>query len=288
MIKKETMEMKMKDAWDVTFRKFYYPKTGMFYDALYGNSIEESLDAYPTPEEIKASSPNPCGWNTGMEDATLSACPMVEAIIARYEVAKESEMKKYSDMVYEGIIKNGTLASEPGFIVRSVSPVDGISFYMDSSRDQYTNWVYAAHLFINSELTDEKQKTALREVLVNIGRKAERDVKPETGGYMMRLDGKPGIVSQMDSENLGGHEYLRLPMIYMAAYEATGDVHWKEKYREIRERLLKWTEAKLTLEWMKEYAYGGWGYTYLFYQAQYSLRLLYELEEETEYRDRYY
>ena len=106
MIKKETMEMKMKDAWDVTFRKFYYPKTGMFYDALYGNSIEESLDAYPTPEEIKASSPNPCGWNTGMEDATLSACPMVEAIIARYEVAKESEMKKYSDLVYREIIIN--------------------------------------------------------------------------------------------------------------------------------------------------------------------------------------
>lgn len=285
--RKEHLEQQIQRAWDFTFEKLYYSKTSSFYDFLMGNSIEETLDEYPTPEEIKASIPNPCGWGTGMEDSTLNFCPMLEAILARYEITKEPEMQTYFDMVYQGMIQNGTIALEPGFIVRCVSPVDGKSFYMDSSRDQYTNWVYAAHLLLGSELASEEQKQRLREVLVHIAQKAERDIKPEEGGYIHRLDGKPGIVCQMDSANLGPHEFLRLPMFYMAAYEASADKYWLEKYLEIRERLLQWTENSFTVEWIKRVAH-GYGRVFGSYQAQYSLRLLYDLEQEEGYRMRYY
>ena len=93
------LEQQIQSAWDFTFEKLYYPKTNSFYDFLTGNSIEEMLEDYPTPEEIKASIPNPCGWGTGMEDSTLNLCPMLEAILARYELTKEPKMKKYFDML---------------------------------------------------------------------------------------------------------------------------------------------------------------------------------------------
>lgn len=286
--RKEQLEKQIQSAWDFTFGKLYYPPTKNFYDFLVdGKSIGETLETYPTAEEIQGSSPNPCGWNTNMENSTLNACSVIEGIIARYELTGDPEMKKYFDMVCEGLILNGTISSEPGFIARCISPVDGESFYMDSSRDQYTNWVYAAHLILHTELADEEQKAAVREVLVNIARKAERDVKPETGGYLMRLDGKPGIVSQVDSEKLGPHEILRLPMFYMAAYEASNDVHWLEKYREIRDRFLDRAEEEFTLEFVKRVAH-GFGLVFGSYQSQYSVRLLYDLEEDDTYSDRYY
>lgn len=284
--KMDQYEKAIEKAWNYTFDRLYYPKTHMIYDFLMGESIEATLDEYPTAEEIAASSPNPCGWGTGMEDSTLSICPMLEAILARYQVTGEPEMKQYADMMYEGLKINGTIAPEPGFIARCVSPIDGKSIYMDSSRDQYTNWIFGAHLLLHSELAEEAQKEVLRKVLVQVAQKAERDVDPSTGGYLFRLDQKPGIVSQMNSDNLGGHEFLRLPMIYLAAYEASGDSHWQEKYLECREEILQKAEKKLTREFITFVA-NDFGYVYGFYQSQYSVRLLYDCETDPAYRQRY-
>jgi len=44
-----------------------------------------------------------------------------------------------------------------------------------------------------------------------------------------RLDGGRAIVSKM--WQCGAHEVLRLPMIYAAAFEATGDGHWRDAAR---------------------------------------------------------
>ena len=60
--KLEIFENKANLAWERTFDAFYYPKTKMIYDALMGSSVEETLDLYPTSDEIKNFFPNPCGW----------------------------------------------------------------------------------------------------------------------------------------------------------------------------------------------------------------------------------
>ncbi len=280
------LEHQIQAGWDFVMNKLYHPGTHMIYDYLTKETAEASEEDYPTPEDIEASSPNPCGWGTGMEDSTLNISSMIDAMIARYSLTKEAEIKDQLQLLYEGLIKNGT-AAEPGFIARSVCASDGKSVYMDSSRDQYTNWTYAAHRLLHSELIDQKQKDVLREILVNIAKKLERDLNSEYKGYLCRLDGKPGIVSDMDTEKLGAHEILRMQMLYMAAYEASGDAYWYQKYCERREELLVRAEASYTLPTIISMARGRWGYNYLYYQAQYSMRLLYDVEKDEAYRERY-
>ena len=280
------LEKQIQTAWDFVMTKLYHPKTHMIYDYLTKETAEASAEDYPTPEEIAASSPNPCGWGTGMEDATLNLCSMIEAMIARYSLTKEPEIKHQLQLLYTGLVKNGT-AAERGFIARCICASDGKSVYMDSSKDQYTNWVYAAHRLLHCSLIDPAQKDALRQILVDIAKKLKRDLSSESKGYLCRLDGKPGLVSEMDTPSLGAHETLRMPMLYMAAYEASGDEYWHQKYLERREELLKRTEDAYTVEGITAMARGRWGYNYIYYQAQYSMRLLYDVEKDAPYRERY-
>ena len=280
------LEKKIQLGWDFVMTKLYYPKTNMIYDYLTKETAEASMEDYPTPEDIEASSPNPCGWGTGMEDTTLNLASMIDAMIARYSVTKEPEVKAQAQLLYAGLIKNGT-AAEPGFVARCICAWDGKSVYMDSSKDQYTNWVYAAHRLLHSDLIDEAKKDTLKKILVDIAKKLERDLHGEYRGYLCRLDGKPGIVSDMDTEKLDAHEVLRMQMLYMAAYEASGNEHWYQKYCEKREELLLRAEATYTVKRLTAVARGQWGYNYIYYQAQYSMRLLYDVEHDAAYRERY-
>lgn len=280
-------EEAIENAWSYVFDKLWYAPLHQIYDYLIGDTLEETLAAMPTPEEIRESCPNPCGWGTGMEDSTLSMGTVLETVLAKYAVTGDDALKKTADDILDGLIRSGTAAPERGFIARAVSPIDGKSIYMDSSRDQYTNWVYAAHLAINSDLVSEEQKAVLRQILVWIAEKCERDVKPETGGWLMRLDGKPGIVSRLVHDGLGPHEYLRLPMFYMAAYEASGDEHWKRLYRQCADVLLPRAEKNFSEAYWRHYAVERQGYIYGVYQHQYSAKLLWDCEEDEAYRARY-
>ena len=281
-------ENNIQKGWNFVFNKLYYPKTHMIYDFLYKESIEESVDFYPNAEEIKKSIPNPCGWGTGMEDSTLNLCTMLEAIENRYLATKDDKLKKYFDMMLDGLIITGTVAGSEGFIARCVSPCDGKSIYMDTSRDQYTHWVFAGHIILSSNLATEEQKKCVADILVNIAKKMEREVTKENGGYALRLDGGRGRVCQMISAetSLGPHEILRLPMFYAAAYEASGDEHWLNKYLEYREELLFETEKSFTVDWILNLE-KTYGYVFGVYQAQYSFRLLYDVETDEKYRKRY-
>ena len=281
-----TLETKIQSGWDFVMNKLYHPKTNMIYDYLTKETALASSEDYPSPEEIEASSPNPCGWGTGMEDTTLNLGSMIDSMIARYSLTKEPEVKAQLQLLYEGLVKNGT-AAEPGFVARCICAWDGKSVYMDSSKDQYTNWVYAAHRLLHSDLIDKTQKDILKKILVDIAKKLERDLNGEYKGYFCRLDGKPGIVSDMDTEKLDAHEVLRMPMLYIAAYEASGDEYWYRKYCERREELLSRAESTYTIKRLTDVARGRWGYNYIYYQAQYSMRLLYDVETDEAYRERY-
>lgn len=143
--------------------KLYYPDTHMIYDYLTKETAVESAEDYPTAEEIRISAPNPCGWGTGMEDSTLNLSSMTEAILARYALTKDNGLKPQPQMLLEGLIKNAT-AAESGFIARSICAADGTSVYIDSSKDQYTNWVYAAHRLLHNVWADRPTFKWLRNV----------------------------------------------------------------------------------------------------------------------------
>lgn len=272
----------MDAAWDRIFGVFFDPNTYMIYDYLTGESLEEMKQHFPTPEEIAACSPNPCGWGTGMEDNTISTGIMMDAALVRYDLTGEECVRNDIKKLLESMIRCGTMAKTPGFIIRALAPADGTSYYIDSSRDQYTHWIYSALRYLKSSFCTKEEGEVLQGVLKKIGEKMDREALPEKCGALCREDGFPGLVSGMMMEGMSAHEFLRLPMFYLAVHAATGEQHWLEQYHRHREVLLTKTEDGLTLEEM-----GKHFFTYGLLQMQYSLRLLYDYETDKAYRERY-
>ena len=60
-------------AWDFVWNELYNPETHTFYDYKSSRDKDGTFRHLPTPAEILASVPNPCSWNTGMEDGGIIA-----------------------------------------------------------------------------------------------------------------------------------------------------------------------------------------------------------------------
>lgn len=275
------LDNKMEQAWNFVFDKLYCKDTKLIYDYITDSGNTGSL---PTPSEIEACCPNPCGWGTGMEDSVLNGGSFLEAIISRYNVTKEEKLLSQATDIYEGLRTCATVSEQRGFLARSVSPVDGKSHYINSSRDQYTHAIYALYLYWKSDMSTQKQKAEIQDILVSFAEKAERDVVKENDYFLLREDNKPALVCQMydeDHRHVLRHEVHRLPMFYMGAYVVSGDKHWWDKYVEYRDGALDFAET-FDDECIKIY---DWCYALL--QMQYSVRLLYEGETDASYKERY-
>ena len=55
---------------------------------------------------------------------------------------------------------------------------------------------------------------------------------------LLRADGKESLVNTMWG-NLGPHEFLRLPMFYLAAFHVTGDKKWQTEYLKYRDEAIQ-------------------------------------------------
>lgn len=214
-------------AWDILFTRFFCPETELFYDYV----IDDDGNAWhhlPTPKEINASIPNPCGWGTGMEDSSLNGGTLLDALVSAYEMTGDSRIKPYADSIFRGLLLCAN-EDDGGFIARSVSPVDKKSRYIESSRDQYTHWIYGALRFFDSPICDNEQREAIRRVLSAVAEKCIRDVTAKNEYHMTRADGSIGLVGKMWG-GVGTHEYLRLPMFLLAAYHVTENEKYKNEY----------------------------------------------------------
>ena len=267
----------IKNTWSLCVKKLFCEKTNLFYDYCVGDAEDCAVWHLPSPEAIKLQVPNPNGWGTGMEDSVLTAGSVIDALISMYKTGEDSDkIKAFADKVLDGMMLCAGVSESAGFLARSVSPFDGKSYYYNSSRDQYTHFIYGAVRFYNTDLCSEKQKEDIRRVLVLFAEKAERDVIPENDYMLLRADGKKGIVTGMWGENLGGHEYFRLPMFYLAAWYVSGDEKWYEKYMKYRDTAF---EKSICPDVWKKRAYP-------ILQMQYSLRLAYDIERDEAFKCR--
>ena len=256
------------NAWNFIFDRFFCSKTHLLYDAL-ADDTSKAYDFLPAPEQIRADYPNACGWGTGMEDSVLSGGSAADALIALYRATGNKAIKPMLDELFRGLFACAEADGDSGFVARSLSPEDGKSFYSNSSRDQYTHYVYAAVRFYDSELSDEMQKETVRRTLVNLAKKCLREVTPENGYMLLRADGKESLVNTMWG-NLGPHEFLRLPMFYLAAFHVTGDKKWQTEYLKYRDEAIQKSHG---------FDYNA-SRSYCALQMAYSLRLVYDLDAD--------
>ena len=258
-------------AWEVVFRRFFCPETELFYDYV----IDDQSNAWhhlPLPDDIKANVPNPCGWGTGMEDSALNGGSALDALVLAYEKTGDPRIKTYTDAILRGMLRCAA-EQDQGFIARSVSPFDQKSRYIESSRDQYTHWLYGVFRLYSSPLCDEQQKKDIRRVFAAVADKALRDVTPENDFHMTRADGSVGIVCKMWG-GVGTHEALRLPMFYLLAHHVTGDEKYMTEYTKYIDEAIA---ASLPHRPETMRCYGS-------LQMQCSLRAIYDLERNEERR----
>lgn len=258
-------------AWDVSWKRFYHPGTNQFYDYLSSYQSGRELAHLPTAAEVARQEPNPYGYGTGMEDCMISAGVMLPMIVDRYAVTKEEMLRERAEAVFQGIRLSATVHAVPGFLARGVCTEDLKSTYINSSRDQYTHAVHALWVYFHSPLCGPATKDAIREILSAIADRMTRNVTPENGYDSLRADGTrdPRGISRM--WNVKGHEAARLPMLYAAAWDATGKQEYHDLYRKYLEPAI---EQSLVVEQSQP--------TYALLQMQDSLELLDSLEQSPE------
>ena len=264
----------MENAWDFIWNRLFDERTCMFYNHLVGDEADAATKYLPEPEMIRLGIPNPGGYGTGMEDCMLNAGLMMDAVVARYEAAGDEGMREYAAKIWRGMELDASVSTQKGFLPRGVSPADCRSHYIDTSRDQYTNWWYGAYRLYFSDLSDGEQRESIRRLLAGMAEKMEREVIPDNGWSFLREDGGRGFVGQMWGD-VGPHEALRLPMLYLLTWKTIGDPHWKEMYLRYRDEALQRTLDHVPLS----------GPTYAGLQLQYSVRSVYDLEDDPSVRE---
>jgi hypothetical protein len=274
------MEKRIETAWNFIFDKLVHPNTNQIYDYRSSEDADGAFRHLPTSEEMKACIPNPCGWYTGMEDSDINGGIMLDATLERIEITGDRSLIRYIDILYDGLMLNTKVSEQKGFLARAVSPFDRKSHYMNSSRDQYTHWIFGMTHYYDSDLCTDERREEIRNALTSFAEKAEKDVTEENDMSLTREDGKPALVCRMKGEKVVWHETNRLPMFYLAAYHVSGDSHWLDMYKKEREWALDKAEK---IEFSMDFFKG----VFALMQMQLSLRLLYNYDTDEGYRVRY-
>ena len=283
-------------AWRFVTERTYSPATHLIYDYLVGDTPDAHVRYLPSPEDIRQNFPCPTGWGTGMEDSVLNGSPFLMAAMRRHDVTGDGESLKVARLIFDGLCRCAEVSPTRGYLARSISPVDCKSHYANSSRDQYTMFVYALWRYWGWPKSTPEEKARVARILVDIARFAERCVTPENDFCLLREDGGPSFVCKMwtatpcvAKERISGggafddygkifpHEILRLPEIYAAAHAVSGDRHWREKELELADQGIEMSFGRQE----------GRMHAYALYQMQTSIRLLWELETDSARRARY-
>ncbi len=264
-----------KKIWNYMLSNLFSEKTNLFYDYIVPEKRGEFERYLPTPEYISKQIPNPCGWGTGMEDSMINGSVMLDAALLGFELTKDENFKELAKKFFKGLRHCATISESKGFLARSVSPVDGKTHYIDSSRDQYTHWVCSCSKYHDSELSDADEKKAIKEILLSFALRARENVTEEKGWNMLREDGGQGFVTAL--WNAAPHEMMRLPMIFLAAWKISGDESFKEDYLKFRDEGLLASEAIVYRDNMRPFAFG---------QMQLSLRFCYDYDGDKAFRER--
>ncbi|MGN0853469.1 MAG: hypothetical protein ACI4Q3_08855 [Kiritimatiellia bacterium] len=189
----------------------------------------------------------PGGWGPpGVGDAPLNCGTALSGLVDKWLVTHDAAVKDDAAKVAKGLLNLAVLHGYRGFVCRGFCS-DGRTTVSLSSRDQYTHWVHGLWRYATAkDLADPAIVDEYRRRVDEVAAFMEARVT-EAHGWNFGLADSPekdyrGICT-MWGPDVWPHEAARLPMIYCAAYMATGNAHWRELYEtyidEALERTLK-------------------------------------------------
>lgn len=260
---------RMGEAWRVSWERFYHPRTKLFYDYLTSYEEGKGLNHLPTAEEVSRQYPNIYGYGTGMEDCMISGGVILSMIVDQYAVTDNETLRAKARDVFEGIYGTATVHGIKGFLPRGLCVEDGKSFYIATSRDQYTHAVHGLWAYLKSPLIDEVTRKRVAFVLAGIADRMHKTVVPENDYNSLMANGAPDPRGIQKMWNVKGHEAARLPMIYAAAWIATRDDLYYNLYRKY---IAQAVEQSFNLEQQTP--------TYSLLQMQGSFELLISVEKD--------
>lgn len=260
----------MSVAWDMLWSRFRHPDTNLFYDFISSYEDGAYLDHLPTAEEVERQFPNPCGYGTGMEDSMILGGAILSMLTDRYAVTGDGSIRSEIRDVFSGVEKCVTVHGVPGFVARSICPEDGASVYINSSRDQYTHCVHGLWKYARSPLCEEDHQKKIGELLGSIADRMIETVIPENDFDSLRADGERDPLGISRMWKVQAHEAARLPMIYGAAWDITGDKKYHEQY-------LRYLEPAIQLSADPS----AKNPAYALLQMQCSLELLHAIEKDS-------
>ena len=212
------MHSNMRRGHDALWRKFFNPETNLIYDCEFTEASQ-----YPTPEEVARSHPSCAGWGTGMEDCTLTAGFVLDAMLAAHRMTGEAEWADKARKIFTGLAALGTVSGVPGYVARGFAP-GRTDVYPNSSADQYTSFVYGVWRYAASSAATEDERDTATRLLVDVAKFVEA-----FGHTIPRLDGRPSIYGDTDTIEPG--RACRILQFYKAAFALSGDEHWHDLYR---------------------------------------------------------
>lgn len=268
------LDDKMDQAWQVAWDSFFQKDVQTFMDYLSSYEKGKELAHLPTAEEVGRQYPNPCGYSTGMEDGMIVGGAMLSLICDRFAVTGEESMRDDAAQVFGGMHRCATVHGVPGFIARNVCPEDRKSIYLNSSRDQYTHFVHGLWKYYHSPLVTPTTKAEIRSILAAVADRMIALVTPENDYDFCRADGQRCPLGICRMWNVQAHEAARLPMIYAAAWDATGDGRYRQQWRKYVAEAVAQSAAPVESK-----------PAYALLQMQCSLELLYALEPDKDLKN---
>lgn len=261
----------MDQAWQVTWDRFFHKDVQTFMDYLSSYEAGKEQAHLPTAEEVRRQYPNPCGYGTGMEDGMILGGAMLSLLCDRFAVTGEESLRGQAAQVFGGMRLSVTVHGVRGFVARNVCPEDKKSVYINSSRDQYTHFVHGLWKYYHSPLVDEPTKGEIRGILAAVADRMIEFVTPANDYDFCRADGQRCPLGICRMWNVQAHEAARLPMIYAAAWDITGDERYRQQWRKY---VADAVAQSATPDKNKP--------AYALLQMQSSLELLHQLEPESE------
>ncbi len=222
----------MDRAWEVTWSRFYLPKVQTFADYLSSYEKGKEQAHLPTAEEVKRQYPNPCGYSTGMEDGAILGGAMLSVLCDRFAATGEESLRGQAADVFAGLRRCATVHGVRGFVARNVCPEEGVSVYINSSRDQVTHFVHGLWRYYHSPLPDEPTRKEIRVILADVAERMIAFVTPENDYDFLRADGQRCPLGICRMWNVQAHEAARLPMIYAVAWDVTREERYRERWRQ--------------------------------------------------------